>query len=330
MIRPGRDADAAGFIALIGGCWAEYPGCVMDVDGEVPELRALASHYAGKGGALWSAEEAGRIVGVIAAWPEEPGIWEIGRMYVARAERGTGLADALLDRAEAHAIAAGAARLQLWSDTRFERAHRFYERRSYVRTGPIRALNDRSNSIEFHYAKPVHGIERLDAAAAASAERPLAEVLCACVEAGASVSFLPPLPLGTARTFWRRYAAEVAGGKRIILAAWADGVLRGVVTLGLDTPQNQPHRADVQKLLVHPAARRRGLGRALMELLEQEAAAAGRTLLTLDTNEADDAERLYRALGWTEAGRFPDYAVQADGSLRATVLFYKRTGGPGT
>ncbi|GGG22436.1 hypothetical protein GCM10010964_08270 [Caldovatus sediminis] len=171
LLRPGRDADAAGFIALIGACWAEYPGCVLDVDGEVPELRALATHFAGRGGALWAAERDGRVVGMVGAHPL-PGddAWEICRMYVAAEERGTGLARRLLDAAEAQARAAGARRLVLWSDTRFGRAHRFYEKRGYVRAGPIRVLGDLSNSLEFGYAKPACGlaVEVLDAAAASS------------------------------------------------------------------------------------------------------------------------------------------------------------------
>ena len=154
-IRAGRDADADGFIALIGACWAEYPGCVMDVDAEVPELRALANHLREKDGALWTAEADGSVVGTVATYPEGSGTWAISRMYVDRAHRGSRLADRLLDTAETHAIAAGATRLTLWSDTRFERAHRFYQRRGYIRSGPTRALNDLSNTIEFHFAKPV-------------------------------------------------------------------------------------------------------------------------------------------------------------------------------
>jgi GNAT superfamily N-acetyltransferase len=170
VIRPGRDQDAEGFIALIGACWAEYPGCVLDVDAEEPELRALASHMRVKGGALWTAELGGRVVGMVGTCPEDSdaspltpaesggegeNCWAISRLYLDHSLRGTGLADRLLDRAEAHAIASGARRLALWTDTRFERAHRFYERRGYVRSGPTRALGDLSNTIEFHYAKPV-------------------------------------------------------------------------------------------------------------------------------------------------------------------------------
>ena len=112
---------------------------------------------------------------------------------------GSGLGHRLLDVAEAHAIAAGASRLVLWSDTRFDRAHRFYEKRSYVRSGPVRVLEDISNSLEYGFAKPVNGIEVLDAAAAASAIPRLSDILIACVEEGAGVSFLPPLAPEAAR-----------------------------------------------------------------------------------------------------------------------------------
>jgi GNAT superfamily N-acetyltransferase len=322
-IRPGRDADAGGFIALIGACWGEYPGVVLDVDGEMPELRALASHYAGKGGGLWAADADGRIVGMIGVEPQSDGAWEIVRLYMVQPYRGTDLAPRLLAIAEAHARAAGATRLVLWSDTRFDRAHRFYEKHSYVRHGSIRVLHDISNSLEFGYAKPVAGIALLDAASAASAERQLADILCACVEAGASVSYLPPLAPEVARAYWKRMAAEVAAGTRILLAAWDDAMLAGTVMLEFASSPNQPHRAEVQKLLVHPATRRRGLARALMLHVEQEARRAGRSLLTLDTRAGDAAENLYRAMGWHDAGRIPGYALNADLTPCDTIFFWR-------
>jgi len=322
-IRLARDTDAAGFIALIGACWGEYPGVVFDVDAELPELHALASYYTAKGGTLWATEADGQVVGMIAVVPRGNGSWEICRLYVLAPWRGDGLAHRLLDQAEAHARASGAARLVLWSDTRFERAHQFYEKRGYVRSGPIRVLRDLSNTLEFGYAKPVNGVEVLDAAAAASAERRLADILIACVEAGASVSYLPPLRADVARAFWRRTAAEVARGECILLGGWRDGVLAGTVTLELCTAPNQPHRCEVRKLLVHPAARRTGLGQALMQALEATALQAGRKLLVLDTRAGDAGENLYRAAGWIESGRIPDFAVNADGTLCDTVIFWK-------
>lgn len=326
MLRPGRDEDEAGYIRLIGDAWAEYPNCILDVDGEVPELRGLHSYFSKAGGAVWVAEEAGRIVGMVATRPlGSDRAWEICKMYVEKSQRGTGLAHRLLGGAEDHAMAQGAERLVLWTDTRFDAAHRFYEKRGYVRAGSIRILDDISKSLEFRYAKPAHGVvvEALDAAAAASAERRLAEILVACVESGASVSYLPPLSLDTARNYWRRVSGDVAMGKRLLLVAWVDGRMAGTVQLDLDTPANQRHRAELAKLLVHPEFRRAGTGRALMQRAEQAARGIGRTLLTLDTRAGDAGEALYRALGWQQAGRIPGYASDATGALHDTLLFYK-------
>jgi GNAT superfamily N-acetyltransferase len=327
MLRAGRDDDAASIIRIIGDCWAEYPGCVMDLDGEVPELRTLATYCAGRRGMFWVTENGGAVVGLVCAYPLGDGVWELAKMYVARAQRGTGIAEALAEAAEAHARAQGGRAMKLWSDTRFGRAHRFYEKRSYVRAGPIRALGDRSNSIEFAYAKPLAGITvaPLDAAAAASAEAPLARVLVACVEGGASVSFMLPLPVAKARAFWREVARGVARGERLLFAAWCDGVIVGTAQVALVAKENQPHRAEVEKVLVHPDARRRGIARRLLAAAEAGAAAAGRTLLTLDTGPPGGAaEALYRAAGWRDVGTIPGYALNPDGTPCATTFFYKQ------
>ena len=144
-------------------------------------------------------------------------------------ERGTGLAQRLLDTAEAHAQAAGAERLVLWTDTRFDRgAPLLREARPMSGRAPSASLDDLSNSLEFRYAKPARGlvVEALDAAAAASAERRLSEILVACVDAGASVSFLPPLAMAVARGFWRKVATDVAPGEPGAagrLAGWRAG-----------------------------------------------------------------------------------------------------------
>ncbi|SDC24934.1 GNAT family N-acetyltransferase [Belnapia rosea] len=325
-IRPGRDEDRAGFIRLIGDCWAEFPNCILDVDREAPELRALASYFAKAGGQLWAAEKAGRVVGMVGTRPlNSDQAFEICRMYVEATERGTGLAQRLLEAAETHARAAGAQRLVLWTDTRFDAAHRFYEKRGYLRQGAIRILDDISKSLEFRYAKPAAGlvVEALDAAAAASAERRLSEILIACVESGASVNFIRPLAPEMAHGFWKKVAADVAANRRILLAAWLEGELVGTVQLNLDTPQNQPHRADLAKLLVDPSARRRGVARALMQRAEQTAQRLRRRLLVLDTLAGDNAEPLYRSLGWQEAGRIPDYALDETGAAHATIIFWK-------
>jgi len=326
VLRPGRDDDAEGFIALIGACWAEYPGCVMDVDGELPELRALASYFAQAGGALWAAERDGRLIGMVGARPlREDQAWEICRMYVDAAARGAGLARGLLATAEDHARAAGAQRMVLWTDTRFTRAHGFYEKHDYVRQGSIRILDDISNSLEFRYAKPAAGlaVEALDAAAAASAERRLAELLTGAVAEGASVSFLPPLARDRARAFWKSASAAVAAGTLVLLVAWQDGVLVGTVAVNLAMQENQPHTAEIQKLLVDAATRRQGVGRALLRRAEQAARGHGRRLVMLDTRAGSAAEALCRSEAWQELGRIPGFELDAARAPCDTVFLWK-------
>jgi GNAT superfamily N-acetyltransferase len=322
-IRPGRDEDEAAYIRLIGEAWAEYPGCVFDVDAELPELHALATHFAGLSGAVWVAEEAGAILGMIGVVPDAGGAREIRKLYVDRAARGSGLAQRLLATAEAHAAAHGARDLFLWTDTRFTRAHRFYGKQSFVREGALRTLADLSNSIEYRYAKPLgrSAVRALDAAGAASAVRRLAEVLAACVADGAAIGFLHRPTRERAEAYWQAAAARVADGRALLFAGWSDGVLAGAVTLALDMPENQPHRSEIANMMVHPAFRRRGLGRALLQAAEQAARAAGRRLLVLYVREGDAAEALCRAAGWTAAGRIADYALSPDGTPHAAVIY---------
>ncbi len=329
-LRPGRDDDAAGFIALIEACWSEFPGCILDVDGELPELRALATYFAEAGGMLWAAEQEGRIVGMAATRPmQHDQAWEICKVYVAKECRGTGLAHRLLDTAERHARAQGAQRLVLWTDTRFEAAHRFYEKRGFVRQGSIRILDDISNSLEFRYAKPLVGlvVEALDAAAAASAEGTLTRLLVDCVADGASLTWLPPLPPATAQAYWKSVSSQVALGKAVLLVAWLEGEMVGTVQLVLDTPQNQPHVAEVQKLMVRPEARRRGVGRALMRRVEQTMRGIGRRMLILDTRKGSAAAQLYRSMGWTELGTIPGFELGPDRSPADVVYFWKAVAG---
>jgi GNAT superfamily N-acetyltransferase len=150
----------------------------------------------------------------------------------------------------------------------------------------------------------------------------LADVLLDCVEGGASVSFMLPMARETALGFWRKVADGVARGERTLLVAEdADGIV-GTVQLITDMPENQPHRADVAKLLVHRRARGAGIGQKLMEAVEEAARGQGRRVLVLDT-ASDTAERLYERLGWERVGVVPDYALMPDGALCATVFFYK-------
>lgn len=150
----------------------------------------------------------------------------------------------------------------------------------------------------------------------------LCEVLIDCVDGGASVSFLQPMTRGKADTFWQGVAASVGRGERVLLVAEHGGAIVGTVQVIWAQPENQPHRGDVAKMLVHRRARGRGIGGALLAAAEREAAAAGRTLLVLDT-ASSDAERLYARQGWRRCGVIPDYALLPDGQPCATVVFYK-------
>ena len=152
----------------------------------------------------------------------------------------------------------------------------------------------------------------------------LADLLIDCVDGGASVSFMHPLAPARAQAFWRGIAADVEAGKRALLVAHDVSGIVGTVQLVLDQPENQGHRADLSKMLVHRRARRRGLGAALMGAAEQMARDCGKTLLVLDTVTGSDAERLYARLGWIRVGTIPDYALQSHGGLWGTTLYYKR------
>ena len=153
----------------------------------------------------------------------------------------------------------------------------------------------------------------------------LADVLIDCVEGGASVSFMHPLPRDRAVAFWRAVAQSVAAGERALLVADdAQGVC-GTVQLVLDQPENQPHRADLSKMLVHRRARRQGLGAALLRAAEATARECGKTLLVLDT-ASDDAERLYERVGWQRVGVIPGYALLPQGGLCGTTVYYRNLG----
>src|SRR5687768_17210097 len=155
----------------------------------------------------------------------------------------------------------------------------------------------------------------------------LASVLMDCVEGGASVSFMLPLTRDRAVAFWRRVAQGVAAGERALLVAEDAQGLCGTVQLVLDQPENQPHRADLSKMLVHRRARRQGLGAALMRAAEATARECGKTLLVLDAVTGGDAERLYQRLGWERVGVIPGYALLPRGGLCSTTVFYRDLAG---
>lgn len=169
-------------------------------------------------------------------------------------------------------------------------------------------------------------IARIDAEALEARLEEFALLLRDCVEAGASVNFILPFLLEESREFWRaRVLPAARRGGLLLLAAEEEGHIVGSVQLNHETPPNQQHRAEVNKLLVHPAFRRRGIARALMGELERQAAGIGRSLLTLDTRTGDSAEPLYRSMGYQTVGIIPDYCRDTiEERLDPTTIMYKR------
>jgi putative acetyltransferase len=159
-LRSVRDEDALDLVELVGSCFGEYPGCVLDVDGELPMLRHLASYATERGGHFWVVElpAAGlhppRLVALGGFLPREDGV-EVHKLYVHRSARRFGLGGQLLARVEDAARRRGAALVDLWSDTRFTTAHAFYERRGYLRGPTTRELRDKSDTVEFYFSKPL-------------------------------------------------------------------------------------------------------------------------------------------------------------------------------
>jgi ribosomal protein S18 acetylase RimI-like enzyme len=165
-------------------------------------------------------------------------------------------------------------------------------------------------------------VRRLGADEAEISISQLADVLLDCVEGGASVSFMQPMARATAVRFWQGVFDAIARGERTLLVAEDAQGIAGAVQLITDMPENQPHRADVAKLLVHRRARGTGIGQRLMLAVEDAAREQGKHVLVLDT-ASSTAERLYERLGWQRVGVVPDYALMPDGVLCATTFFYK-------
>lgn len=167
-------------------------------------------------------------------------------------------------------------------------------------------------------------LDTLDAAAARDAAPALAAVLKACVDAGASVGFMQPFSLEEAERFWRGVADDVGQGKAILVVARVDGEIVGTAQARPAPQPNQPHRFDVAKMLVRPAARGRGVGAALLARVEAEALKRGRWLGVLDTVTDTAGYRLYERGGWTRVGEIPDFALWPQGGLCPTTVFCKR------
>jgi GNAT superfamily N-acetyltransferase len=169
-------------------------------------------------------------------------------------------------------------------------------------------------------------IRRLTAAEGKQCVAALAGVLLDCVQGGASVSFMASLTKAEAEAFFEKVVEGVQRGERILLAAFIDSQLVGTVQIILATPPNQPHRADVAKLLVLKSARKQGVGARLMDSVDEASRQAGKTLLVLDTVTGDPAERLYMRLGWNKVGVIPNYALYPDGRYCDTTVFWKQVG----
>lgn len=173
---------------------------------------------------------------------------------------------------------------------------------------------------------PLLTVEKLDDSAARRAIPELCEILRDCVDGGASVSFLSPLSRERAAAFWEKIASDVACGDRALFVARDGSGIQGTVQLILQMTENQPHRAEVAKLLVHRRARHRGIAEALMLAAQECAPSFGKSVLTLDT-ATPEAARLYERLGWQAAGTIPDYALNPDRTLCATTFYWKRVPG---
>jgi GNAT superfamily N-acetyltransferase len=172
-----------------------------------------------------------------------------------------------------------------------------------------------TEQVEVRRLAPAEARERLDA---------LAAVLADCVAGGASVGYMEPFSHAEARAVYEDYVGDAEQGRRIILGAFLNGDLVGTAQLVLAVPPNQPHRAEVARVLVHRSARRRGFAQRLMEQLEQEARTEGKSLLVLDAVTGGDAARLYERIGWNTVGVIPGYALYPDGRVCDTTVFWKR------
>jgi GNAT superfamily N-acetyltransferase len=169
-------------------------------------------------------------------------------------------------------------------------------------------------NVEIHFPNATKAATHLDA---------LVELLKDSVDNGASVGFLPPLEATEARAYWEGVVVALASPSHSLALARVDGRVAGTAQLVEADKANARHRAEVSKVLVHSAFRRRGIGAALMRALEERARERGKRTLVLDTLEGAPSEQLYQSLGWIRAGVIPQYAQTADGALHSTVIYYK-------
>ncbi|HZH58736.1 MAG TPA: N-acetyltransferase [Metabacillus sp.] len=147
----------------------------------------------------------------------------------------------------------------------------------------------------------------------------LSELMIKVVEDGASIGFLPPLSFSEAKAYWK----DVGEDDALLFIATVNDIVVGSVQLQLSSKPNALHRAEIAKLMTHPNFRRKGIGRSLMEVAEEMALQEKRSLLVLDTREGDPSNFLYSSLGYTQAGRIPNYAISSNGDFDATIFYYK-------
>jgi GNAT superfamily N-acetyltransferase len=266
----------------------------------------------------------GHAIGCGALRPLQDGVAELKRMYAKTDGRGTGAA--VLAHLEAAARELGYR--AVWLETRAvnTRAVAFYERHGYRRIENFGRYAGNAAALCFgkELGMTTRTIRELDGAEALARVGELAEVLRDCVEGGASVGFMLPLAEGRPEAFWRQVAAGVAEGKRHLFVAEDEtGRICGTLSLVVDMPDNQPHRADVSKMLVHRHARRQGIAERLLKALEAKARELGKTTLVLDTVTGSDASRVYERLGWQRFGVVPNYALMPDGALCSTTYFHR-------
>lgn len=329
-IAPFDVSHQAGVLDLIVGIQQREYGLAITA-ADQPDLGAIPSFYQQGVGNFWVALDSGKVVGTIGLCEFAPGQGALRKMFVSSDYRGrAGVAGQLLatliDWARRHRIEA----ITLGTTDRFLAAHRFYEKNGFVRIAetdlpadfPRMAVDSRFYAMRLDRAWKA--VRCLDPEEIGRRLRELCALLQTCVAAGASIGFLPPLDDADAAAYWQGVADRVRSGEALLMCIEdAAGRLAGCVQLLLETRANGTHRAEVAKLMVDPADRRHGLGRALMQALEAEARRLGRTTLVLDTRAGDPSERLYTALAYVRAGEIPRYARSADGRLDGTAIYFK-------
>ena len=253
---------------------------------------------------------------------EGEGVAELKRMYARPGSRVVGAA--VLAHLESAARDLGYR--AVWLETRAvnQRAVSFYERHGYRRIEHFGRYVGNAAAVCLGKELGMTRIVELDAAQAEAHLGDLADVLLDCVAGGASVGFMADMTPARARAFWENVVRQVGEGARHLFAALDDaGRVCGTLSLVVDMPDNQPHRADVSKMLVHRRARRQGVAERLLRALEVKARELGKTTLVLDTVTGSDASRLYERVGWEKAGDIPHYALMPDGEPCSTTYYYR-------